>query len=54
MKKFNINSGKLLTVAVAAVGLIGTILSSKQDSVNREQMKNELRDELLSELSKEK
>lgn len=52
--KLNINSRKLLTVAVAAVGLIGTILSSKQDAVNREQMKKELRDEILSELSKEK
>lgn len=49
-----INSSKLLTAAVAAVGLIGTILSSKQDSVNREQMKKELMDEIMSELSKEK
>lgn len=54
MKKININSGKLLTVAVAAVGLIGMILSNKQDSVNREQMKKELMDEIMSELSKEK
>lgn len=54
MKKLNIDSGKLLTVAVSAVGLIGMILSSKQDSVTREQMKKELREELLSELSKEK
>lgn len=46
------DSGKLLTVAVAAVGLIGTILSSKKEDAAIKSMKADLKKELLDEISK--
>lgn len=46
-----IDSGKVLTVAIAAAGLISTILSSKKDEADRETMKKELKEEILNEIS---
>lgn len=46
-----IDSGKLLTVAIAAAGLVSMILSNKKDDVDRTTMKKELKEEILSEIS---
>lgn len=46
-----INSGKMLTIAIAAAGLVSTILSSKKDDADRAELKKELKEEILSEIS---
>lgn len=47
-----IDGAKVLSVGVTLIGVIGTVLSSKVDSNNRKIMKDQLREELLQELSK--
>lgn len=54
MKKLDLkfDGAKALSIGVTVLGVVGTLLSSKVDSNNRKAMKNELKDELLKELSK--
>ena len=46
-----IDGAKVLSVGVTVLGLVGTLLSSKVDSNNRKAMKDQLKEELLRELS---
>ncbi len=48
MKK--INSTQVLSIAVTALGLLGTLLSSKLEEKSREEMKAEIKEELKEEL----
>lgn len=50
--KNKLNSAKLLSMGVAALGVIGTILSNVVESNNRKEMKEEIKKELLDEISK--
>lgn len=52
MEKFKLNSGKILGLFVTLLGLAGTVLSTKVDEINQKEMKVELKDEILKELSK--
>ena len=47
-----IDGAKVLSVSVTVLGVLGTVLASKVDSNNRQAMKNQLKEELLQELSK--
>ena len=49
--KFKIDSAKVLSLVVTGLGVAGTILSSKVQSNDRKAMKEELKNELLKELS---
>lgn len=49
--KFNIDKGTVLGIIVTCLGIASTILTSKVDSNNRQTMKNELKAELLEELT---
>ena len=51
MKKIKLNSGKILGLLVTLLGVAGTVLSAKVDESNRKEMKAELKEELLNELS---
>lgn len=53
IKKPNINldAGKLLGVTITVLGVVTTILSNKADEYNRKAMKDELKTELLKELT---
>ena len=42
---------KLLPVAIFGLGLLTTALTNKNSAIEREAMKNELKDELLKELT---
>ena len=52
--KIKFDSAKLLSVAVTVIGVAGTLLSSKVESNARKTMKDELRKEILDEISKSK
>lgn len=45
-----IDKAKALSIAVTALGVAGTLLSTKVQSNEREAMKNELKEELTKEL----
>lgn len=45
-----LDSTKVLSIAVTALSLVGTLLSSKVHSNEMEAMKAELKDELLKDL----
>lgn len=45
------NASKLLSVAIFGLGIVTTILTNKNSAIERENLKNELKDELLSELT---
>lgn len=47
-----IDSKKVLSVIVTGLGVAGTLLATKVDSNNREALKNQLKEELMQELSK--
>lgn len=47
--KGKFNSATLLSMAVTALGVLGTILSSKLEKVNREELKKEIIEELRKE-----
>lgn len=47
-----IDSKKVLSIGVTVLGVAGTLLSTKVDSNNRETLKNQLKEELIQELSK--
>lgn len=53
-KDIKFDGTKVLSVAVAALGIAGTLLSNKVDSNNRKAMKDELKKELLDEITKGK
>ena len=46
-----VNLSKLLPVAIFGLGLLTTALTNKNSEIEREMMKNELKDELLRELT---
>ena len=48
-----IDGKKVLSVGVTFLGVAGTLLSTKVDSNNREALKNQLKEELMQELSKQ-
>lgn len=50
--KFKFDSAKALSIGVTALGVIGTLLSTKVHDNERKAMKAELKEELLKELSK--
>ena len=52
MELKKINVAKVLPVVVTALGVVGTLLSNKVEANNRKELKAELKDELLKELSK--
>lgn len=49
----NVDSAKLLSLTVTALGVIGTLLSSKVQSNDRKALKEELKSELLKELTQD-
>lgn len=52
--KIKIDSAKVLSIAVTALGVAGTLLSNKVQANDRKAMKEELKKELLNEISKDK
>lgn len=50
--KFKFDSAKVLSIGVTALGVIGTLLSTKVHDNEQKAMKAELKKELLKELSK--
>lgn len=50
--KFKFDSAKALSIGVTALGVIGTLLSTKVHDNEQKAMKAELKKELLKELSK--
>ena len=50
--KFKMDPTKALSLVVTALGVAGTILSNKVESNSKKAMKEELKNELLKELSK--
>lgn len=53
MKKFNIDSTKILGIGVAILGIAGTILSSIKADKDRDSMKLEIKDEILKSLNQD-
>lgn len=49
----NVGSAKVLSLTVTALGVIGTLLSSKVQSNDRKALKEELKSELLKELTQD-
>ena len=47
----NIQLGKVLPAVIFGLGLLTTVLTNKNDAIARETLKNELKDELLKELT---
>jgi hypothetical protein len=50
--KIKFDASKILSLTVTALGVAGTLLSSKVESDNRKAMKAELLDELKKDLQK--
>lgn len=46
-----VNLSKLLPVAIFGLGILSSVLTNKNSAIERETMKNELKDELLKELT---
>lgn len=46
-----VNLSKLLPVAIFGLGLLTTALTNKNNAIEREAMKNELKNELMKELT---
>lgn len=52
MKIFEkVNLSKFLPAAIFGLGILSSVLTNKNSAIERETMKNELRDELLKELT---
>lgn len=53
MKKFNvkIDGAKVLSIGVTALGVVGTLLSSKVHANEQKALKAQLKEELLKELA---
>lgn len=49
-----INKANIFAIGSTLLGLVGAFLTMKSDEVNREEMKAELKDEILSELNQER
>ena len=49
--KFKIDGAKVLSIAVTAIGVAGTLLSAKVHDNEQKTLKAELKEELLKELS---
>lgn len=47
-------SAKVLGAAVTLLSIAGMLLSSKTDEINRQELKDELKEELLNEMSRDK
>lgn len=52
MKKFKIDPAKGLSIFVTILGVAGTLLSNKVEENARKTMKDEVKKEVLDELSK--
>ena len=50
--KIKIDLTKILNVTVTVLGVVGTLLASKVEANNRKVMKDELKEELLKEITK--
>lgn len=50
--KFKMDPTKVLSVTATLLGVAGTLLSNKVDANNRKAMKEELKKELMRELTK--
>lgn len=52
MKLFEkVNPAKLLPIAIFGLGILTTVLTNKNNAIEREVMKGELKDELIKELT---
>lgn len=52
MKLFEkVNLGKILPAAIFGLGILTSVLTNKSNAIERENMKNELKEELLNELN---
>lgn len=52
MKLFDkVNLGKILPIGIFGLGILTSVLTNKNNAIERENMKNELKDELLNELT---
>ena len=49
--KNKVDLSKLLSVTIFGLGLLTTALTNKNNAIEREAMKNELKEELLKELA---
>lgn len=49
-----LDSGKILTVAIAALGLVGTVLNNKKEESNMKRLKEDLKKEIIEDLANEK
>lgn len=49
-----VNIGKIATIASTVLGVAGVLLSNVVDKNNRSEMKDEIKAEILKEISKEK
>ena len=54
MSKIKFDSAKVLSIAATALGVVGTLLSSKVQSNEMKAMKAELKEELLKEMTQSK
>jgi hypothetical protein len=46
-----VNAGKFLPAVIFGLGILTTVLTNKNSTIERETMKSELKDELLKELT---
>lgn len=51
MKFNNIKLGKILPMVIFGLGILTTVLSNKNDALSREQLKNEIKEELRNEFA---
>ena len=49
-----VNAGKILPAVIFGLGLLTTVLTNKNDAIARENLKGELKAELLKELTSDK
>lgn len=49
-----ISKANIFAIGSGLLGLVGAFLTMKSDEVNREEMKAELKDEILNELNQER
>lgn len=51
MKKINIDSSKILPIAIFGLGILTSVLSNKNQANERNALKNELKEEIMKDLS---
>lgn len=54
MSKLKINKGTWINIGVVAVGLIGTVLTGMKESIERDELKELIKKEIIEELSNSK